>query len=43
MIEPGSEAPDFTVDDDDGTPFTLSDQRGQWLLMWWYPKADTPG
>ena len=43
MIEPGTEAPDFTVDDDDGNQFTLSDQRGQWVLMWWYPKADTPG
>jgi thioredoxin-dependent peroxiredoxin len=43
MIDPGTEAPDFTVDDDEGNPFTLSDQRGGWVLLWWYPKADTPG
>jgi peroxiredoxin Q/BCP len=43
MIEIGSEAPDFTVDDHDGERFTLSSARGQWVLLWWYPKADTPG
>jgi AhpC/TSA family len=43
MIEIGSEAPDFTVDDHDGQPFTLSTTRGHWVLLWWYPKADTPG
>ena len=43
MIEIGSEAPDFTVDDHDGQPFTLSTTRGHWVLLWWYPKAATPG
>lgn len=43
MLAAGTQAPDFTVDDHDGNPLTLSDQRGKWVLLWWYPKADTPG
>ncbi len=43
MLEVGSEAPDFTVQDQDNEPFTLSGQRGSWTLIWWYPKASTPG
>ena len=43
MLEAGDQAPDFTVDDHDGSPFTLSDRRGRWVLLWWYPKAATPG
>ena len=43
MLEVGTEAPDFTVDNHDGTPWTLSESRGKWVLLWWYPKASTPG
>jgi peroxiredoxin Q/BCP len=43
MLSEGTVAPDFTVVDQDGGPVTLSDHRGQWVLLWWYPKADTPG
>ncbi len=43
MLTEGTTAPDFTVPDHDGTPTTLSDFRGRWALLWWYPKADTPG
>lgn len=43
MLSPGSPAPDFTVDDHDGNPTTLLSYRGSWVLLWWYPKADTPG
>jgi len=43
MLEVGTEAPDFTVTNQDGEPFTLSSLRGSWALMWWYPKASTPG
>lgn len=43
MLAEGTEAPDFTVLDQDGNPVTLSEQRGHWVLLWWYPKADTPG
>ena len=43
MIDPGGPAPDFTLDDQDGTPVTLCDLRGRWALVYFYPKADTPG
>jgi len=43
MLQPGTEAPDFTVPDQDGNLVTLSDLRGRWVLLWWYPMADTPG
>jgi thioredoxin-dependent peroxiredoxin len=43
MIEPGAPAPDFTLDDQDGNPVSLADQRGHWTLVYFYPKADTPG
>jgi thioredoxin-dependent peroxiredoxin len=43
MIDPGGPAPDFTLDDQDGNPVTLSDLRGRWALVYFYPKADTPG
>ncbi len=43
MLDVGTEAPDFTVADQEGRDFTLSSLRGQWVLMWWYPKAATPG
>ena len=43
MLEVGSEAAGFTVADQDEQRFTLADQRGRWTLLWWYPKASTPG
>jgi peroxiredoxin Q/BCP len=43
MIDAGGPAPDFTLDDQDGKPVTLSDLRGRWVLVYFYPKADTPG
>ena len=43
MIDAGGPAPDFTLDDQDGKPVTLSDLRGKWTLVYFYPKADTPG
>jgi peroxiredoxin Q/BCP len=43
MLQPGTEAPDFTAPDQDSNPVTLSDLRGRWVLLWWYPMADTPG
>jgi peroxiredoxin Q/BCP len=43
MIDTGGPAPDFTLDDQDGKPVTLSDLRGKWTLVYFYPKADTPG
>jgi peroxiredoxin Q/BCP len=43
MVEEGQEAPDFTLPDQDGNQVTLSDLRGQTVVLYFYPKADTPG
>jgi peroxiredoxin Q/BCP len=43
MIEQGTTAPDFTLCDQDGDPVRLSDLRGQPVVLYFYPKADTPG
>src|SRR5215216_4472437 len=43
MIEIGQQAPDFTLPDQDGAPVTLSDFRGSPVVLYFYPKADTPG
>jgi thioredoxin-dependent peroxiredoxin len=43
MIEAGSPAPDFTVPDQDGNPVSLSGLRGRPVVLYFYPKADTPG
>ena len=43
MIAEGSVAPDFTVETDEGTPVSLRDYRGKWVVLYFYPKADTPG
>src|SRR6266536_3778095 len=43
MIEPGQPAPDFDLPDEDGTPVRLSDLRGRRIVLYFYPKAGTPG
>jgi peroxiredoxin Q/BCP len=43
VIEAGTEAPDFTLPDQDGEPVALSSLRGQQVVLYFYPKADTPG
>ncbi|CAB4943918.1 unannotated protein [freshwater metagenome] len=43
MIEQGQQAPDFTIPDQDGAPFTLSLLRGKHVVLYFYPKASTPG
>lgn len=40
---PGSEAPDFRLQDQNGEWHSLSDYRGQWVVLYFYPKDDTPG
>jgi peroxiredoxin Q/BCP len=42
MIEKGSLAPDFTLDSDDDGPVTLSDLRGRKVVLYFYPKDETP-
>jgi peroxiredoxin Q/BCP len=43
MIEPGQSAPDFELPDQDGRPVRLRDLRGRRVVLYFYPKADTPG
>jgi peroxiredoxin Q/BCP len=39
----GELAPDFTLPDDTGAPRRLGDERGHWVVLYFYPKDDTPG
>lgn len=43
MLEIGSQAPDFELEDQTGTLHTLSSYRGRWVVLYFYPKDDTPG
>ena len=42
-LTPGDPAPDFTLPDQNGDPVTLSQLRGKTVVLYFYPKADTPG
>jgi peroxiredoxin Q/BCP len=42
-LAPGDEAPDFTLNDADGNPVTLSSLRGKRVIVYFYPAAMTPG
>lgn len=42
-ISVGQPAPDLVLSDQDGAVVDLSTFRGGWVLLYWYPKADTPG
>ena len=43
MVEVGQAAPEFTLPDQEGNEVALSDFRGQRVVVYFYPKADTPG
>ena len=43
MLKPGDKAPEFTLKADDGKDISLSDFRGKRVLLYFYPKANTPG
>ena len=43
MVAEGSVAPDFTVETDEGKHVSLRDYRGKWVVLYFFPKADTPG
>ncbi len=43
VLEVGTEAPDFTLADQDGRAVTLPGLAGKWLVLYFYPKDDTPG
>ncbi len=42
-LAPGDAAPDFTLQDADGNPVSLSSYRGQRVIVYFYPAAMTPG
>ena len=43
MLQPGDEAPDFTLPRDGGGTLTLSELRGRKVVLYFYPRDDTPG
>ncbi|HXR30554.1 MAG TPA: thioredoxin-dependent thiol peroxidase [Solirubrobacterales bacterium] len=43
MLHPGDRAPDFELPDQNGDPVKLSDLKGQTVVLYFYPRADTPG
>jgi len=43
MLEVGTQAPEFSLPDQDGKTHQLSDYRGKWIVLYFYPKALTPG
>ena len=42
-LQPGATAPDFTLSDASGQDFSLSSRRGRNVIVYFYPKAATPG
>ena len=42
-FEPGSKPPAFPLPDQDDKPVKLSDYKGSWLVLYFYPNDDTPG
>lgn len=43
MLEPGQPAPDFTLHDQNDQPVTMSKLKGKPVVLYFYPKDDTPG
>jgi len=43
VLQPGDQAPDFELPDQNGDPVKLSDLKGQTVVLFFYPRADTPG
>lgn len=43
MLAVGTKAPDFTVPAHDGSSVALRNLAGKRTVLWFYPKADTPG
>ena len=43
MLIEGRDAPDFTLPDQDGNAVSLHGLRGKWVVVYFYPRADTPG
>ena len=43
MIQPGMKAPAFTLKTDEGTDLAIESLKGQRVVLFFFPKADTPG
>jgi peroxiredoxin Q/BCP len=43
VVEPGQAAPEFSLTDQDGEPLALTDLRGEPTVLYFFPRADTPG
>jgi peroxiredoxin Q/BCP len=43
MIEAGQRAPDFTLQTDEGADLALASLKGRRVVLFFFPKADTPG
>jgi peroxiredoxin Q/BCP len=43
MLQAGDKAPDFELPDQNGDPVKLSELKGQTVVLYFYPRADTPG
>jgi peroxiredoxin Q/BCP len=43
MLKQGDAAPEFATTDHTGATVSLADYTGRRLILWFYPKADTPG
>lgn len=42
-LKPGDKAPNFTVNDQDGNPVSMTDLKGKKVVLYFYPKDNTPG
>jgi peroxiredoxin Q/BCP len=43
MINVGDQAPAFSIPNQSSDSISLDSLSGRYVLIWWYPKADTPG
>lgn len=43
MLKEGEQAPDFALPNQDGKTVRLKDYRGKNVILWFYPRANTPG
>ena len=43
MLQEGDKVPNFTVNNEQGNPVSLNDYKGHKLVVFFYPKANTPG
>tara|TARA_R110002167_G_scaffold60368_19_gene170617 strand:+ start:711 stop:848 length:138 start_codon:yes stop_codon:yes gene_type:complete len=43
LLKEGDQAPAFSLKNQNGIVTDLAQYRGHHVVLWWYPKADTPG